>query len=152
MVLFIQSSDKPDYEREQPWLQAIVKALIYPLLGILQLSEKAYSMLPGEFGSVVAGTVASSLIGIMYFTPFAFCLRQIKAIQKFKFRHYVLILFAVSLVLLISLLVSNHSFLLITTPLFVMTICVISSILSARIIALLRTRSLNFEKLRMNLN
>jgi peptide/nickel transport system substrate-binding protein len=48
-----------DYEREQPWLQAAVRAGIQPLLGILAVSEKAYSAIPGELGSVAAGLAAS---------------------------------------------------------------------------------------------
>lgn len=35
-----------DYEREQPWLQQAVRAAICLLLGILTVSEKAYSMVP----------------------------------------------------------------------------------------------------------
>ena len=60
-----------DYEREQPWLQAAVRAGIQPLLGILAVSEKAYSIVPGELGSIAAGLVASSLIGAVYASPVA---------------------------------------------------------------------------------
>ena len=48
-----------NYERQQPWLQESVKFLIYPLLGILSVSEAAYSMFPGEYGALVAGVIAS---------------------------------------------------------------------------------------------
>ena len=44
--------------------------LLYPLLGILGLSAFAYSLFSGtpEFAVVMAGLVASSLIGLTYFT------------------------------------------------------------------------------------
>ena len=58
-----------DYERGQPWLKGTVRIAIYPLLAILQVSEKSYLLLPGEYGSIVAGLTASSLIGLVYFTP-----------------------------------------------------------------------------------
>jgi hypothetical protein len=62
-----------DYERGQPWLQAIVKASIYPLLGILGASASVYNALAfnGELAIVAAGLTASSLIGALYFAPVA---------------------------------------------------------------------------------
>ena len=44
-----------DYERQQPWFQESVRILIYPLLGALSISEKAYSLFPGEAGAIIAG-------------------------------------------------------------------------------------------------
>jgi peptide/nickel transport system substrate-binding protein len=60
-----------DYEREQPWLQQSIKAAIYPLLGILYISEGGYSVAQGEGGALVAGFAASSLIGLVYLAPAA---------------------------------------------------------------------------------
>ena len=60
-----------DYERNQPWLQNAVRALIYPLLGILAVSSSVHDSLSfnRELGIVVAGITASSLIGIVYLAP-----------------------------------------------------------------------------------
>jgi hypothetical protein len=60
-----------DYERQAPWLQSIVKTMIYPLLGILSLSTLVYDSLGfnSELGIVAAGTTASSLVGLLYFAP-----------------------------------------------------------------------------------
>lgn len=55
-----------------PLLKPIVKALIYPLLGILRLTSIATSQLFGlnsELASVLAGFIASSLIGVIYLSP-----------------------------------------------------------------------------------
>ncbi|MEO9363388.1 MAG: furin-like repeat-containing protein, partial [Nitrososphaera sp.] len=43
-VYYSFSPQVADYERDQPWLQAAVRAGIQPLLGILAVSEKAYSL------------------------------------------------------------------------------------------------------------
>jgi hypothetical protein len=60
-----------NYERQAPWLQSTVRALIYPLLGILALSTSVYDSLAlsSELGIVAAGTTASSLVGLLYFAP-----------------------------------------------------------------------------------
>jgi peptide/nickel transport system substrate-binding protein len=60
-----------DYERKQPWLQNTVKALIYPLLGILAVSTFVHDSLAfnSELGIVAAGVTASFLIGILYLAP-----------------------------------------------------------------------------------
>ena len=53
-------------------LRAPVRVMLYPLLGILGISTSTYSLLSGaqEFAVVMAGLVASSLIGLVYLTPF----------------------------------------------------------------------------------
>ena len=71
-IYYSFSPQVADYERDQPWLQATVKAAIYPLFGILIASEKAFAALGGgEAGTVLAGAVASSLIGAVYVSPAA---------------------------------------------------------------------------------
>ncbi len=59
-----------EYERQQPWLQASVKAAIYPLFGILGAAERAhFAASGGEVGAVAAGAVTSALIGAVYLWP-----------------------------------------------------------------------------------
>ena len=123
-----------DYERGQPWFQGVVRVAIYPLLGILQLSEKSYSLVPGEYGSVVAGITAGSLIGAIYFTPVALCVKKIRTHRKFDFKVCAIIIAAVTIALVITLLINHRMTLMITTPLFVVTFCAISSVLGARMI------------------
>jgi len=54
-----------------PTVKAIMRVILQPLLEILQLSTAAFSLLSfnSEFAIVVAGLVASALIGIVYFVP-----------------------------------------------------------------------------------
>jgi peptide/nickel transport system substrate-binding protein len=126
-----------DYERGQPWLQSAIRTAIYPLLGILQLSEKSYSLMPGEYGSFVAGLTASSLIGIVYFSPVALCIKNVRNSRKFDLKVYSTIVATITIALLIALMVNNKLLLMITAPLFVVTLCAISSIFGARIAATL---------------
>jgi hypothetical protein len=51
-------------------VRAGVRVILYPLFGALGLSALAYSLLGGapEFAVVMAGLVASSLIGLVYLT------------------------------------------------------------------------------------
>lgn len=59
-----------DYERGTPWLKSAVRASVYPLLGILDLSTSIYDLGGnGEVGIVGAGLTASSFIGLLYFAP-----------------------------------------------------------------------------------
>jgi peptide/nickel transport system substrate-binding protein len=53
-------------------LRAPIRVILYPLLGVLGVSTFTYSLFSGtpEFAIVMAGLVASSLIGLVYLTPF----------------------------------------------------------------------------------
>jgi len=56
---------------EHATAKSAMRVVLYPLIGILHLSVAANAASPfgNEAGVVVAGLVASSLIGIVYFTP-----------------------------------------------------------------------------------
>jgi uncharacterized membrane protein YhaH (DUF805 family) len=131
-VYYSFSPSVADYERGQPWLRVMVRIAIYPLLDILQVSEKSYSLIPNEYGSLVSGLTASSLIGLVYFTPIALCERRLRTNRKSDFKAFVIIIATVTLTLLITLLINNKAALMVTTSLFVVTLCGISSILGAR--------------------
>ena len=51
-------------------IRAPIRVMLYPLLGVLGLSSLVYSQFSGapEFGVVMTGLVASSLIGLVYLT------------------------------------------------------------------------------------
>ena len=81
-VYYSFSPQVADYEREQPWLQATVKAGLYPLFGILMASESAYSAVGGEAGAVLAGAIASSLIGAVYLWPAGFAASRSRRVDS----------------------------------------------------------------------
>ena len=122
-----------DYEKEQPWLQQSVKSLIYPLISILHVSEKIYSSINGEYGTLTSGLIASSMIGALYFWPFALSVKRVRE-GKFNYRFAVSMLVIVSLAVVGSILSGNIYALMATTSLFVLTTLAISTILFARMI------------------
>ena len=69
----------------QPVVKTVMRCVLYPLIGILHASSIAYSAFAfsPEFGVVIAGFVASSLVGIVYFTiPVAVLLAITKRLKK----------------------------------------------------------------------
>jgi hypothetical protein len=83
-----------DYERGQPWLQSVVKASIYPLLGILDVSTSVYGLLAfdGELAIMGAGVTASTLIGLVYFAPAAVALGLVSRKKKWSMSKAKLVL------------------------------------------------------------
>jgi hypothetical protein len=82
-IYYSFSPQVADYEREQPWLQDIVKTTLYPLFGILMIAERGYAALGGEAGSILAGAIASSLIGAIYLWPLGFAASRRVVDSKF---------------------------------------------------------------------
>ncbi|TLX93144.1 MAG: hypothetical protein E6K91_09020 [Thaumarchaeota archaeon] len=120
-----------DYERQQPWLQAIVKTSIYPLLGILTISEKGFSAVQGDYGALIAGAIASSMIGAVYFWPFALSVKQVR-VKKFNYRMAIIITLVIFAAVVGSIFSVNKYALMATTSLFVLTLVSIFSILMAK--------------------
>lgn len=125
-----------NYEREQVWFQNIVKTAIYPLIGILQISETGYSSMQGEYGAVTAGLIASSMIGALYFWPFALSFKQVR-ISRFGYKLAGSIIIIAFVGAIGSIVTGNEFAMMISTPLFVLTILSISAVASAKMIILL---------------
>lgn len=120
-----------DYERQVPLLQQTVRIAIYPLLGILGLSETAYFLIPGEYGSVLAGLIASSLIGAIYFSPVALSVKQVRRL-RLNVKIVALIMLTTFAAILFSLMVGDQNALMVTTPFFVVMILAVSMLYSAK--------------------
>ncbi len=72
-VYYSFSPQVAEYEREQPWLQATVKAALYPLFGTLMAAERVYTTVGGgEAGAIFAGAISSMLIGAIYLGPIVY--------------------------------------------------------------------------------
>jgi|GEM_PF-2518190 len=124
-----------DYERQQPWLQTAVRAAIYPLLGILTVSEKAYASMPGEYGAVTAGVIASSMIGAVYFWPAVFAVQRFNRPNKRMSHSLAIALIGIAVAAaVISVIAANPAALMVTTSFLVLSIVVISALFSARLI------------------
>jgi peptide/nickel transport system substrate-binding protein len=133
-VYYSFSPQVADYERDQPWLQQAIRVAVYPLLGILTVSEKAYSAAGGEHGAVMAGLAASSMIGAVYIAPLAFSVRQVREIRQ-NYRVLALVAAGASAALALSIYTGNFEAMMVTTSVFVLSVALISAILVAGILA-----------------
>lgn len=129
-----------DYERQQPWLQQTVKISIYPLLGILYVAEGAYSAIPGEYGALSAGLIASALIGAVYISPLA--MLSVKQVRKTRvdYRLLALVVVGSSLAVVASIIIVNPLILTVTTTILVLVTAGVSSMITANAIARLLGR------------
>ena len=84
----------------------IVRALVYPLIGILKVASAAYALFSfaPEVGVTVAGLVASSLIGLVYDTPWiAVLLIAFRKRRGFQMKLRYFIPFAVAWIVSLAL-------------------------------------------------
>ena len=125
-IYYMFSPQVAEYERGQPWLQGMVKMALYPLFGILMAAEMGYAALGGEAGSVLAGFIASLLIGAVYLWPVGFA-----ASRKVDGRLLVIVVGAVSAVL-VATLVALPAMLPFSTATFVVVVAGASAIAVAK--------------------
>jgi peptide/nickel transport system substrate-binding protein len=116
-----------EYERQQPWLQNIVKAFIYPLIGILHVSEIGYSLIQGELGAIFGGLIASSLIGMVYLSPMSLIVKRAKT-RKFIWKPMVLVTALALAGLIGSVMSGNVSATMISSSIFVLSMLSVSAI------------------------
>lgn len=134
-VYYSFSPQVADYERQQPWLQSAVKAGLYPLFGILHLSERAHFAFSGsEAGAVAAGATASMLIGAVYLWPAALAgpvRRRFASASKLA-----LFVAGASICLVTVGVAANNTILLsVSTSLFVLSVASLSALASGRMIS-----------------
>jgi peptide/nickel transport system substrate-binding protein len=123
-----------DYEREQPWLQNVLKAGLYPLFGMLIASERAYSAFGGEAGAIVAGAFASSMIGSLYLLPAGIALsKKVRA-------KLLLVIVGAAASFLIATVALAPSVLPLSTSAFVLAIAGSSTILAAKAVLAIKRR------------
>lgn len=126
------SPNVADAEREIPVLQQTIKYAIYPLLGILTVAEKTYSLFNGEAGAISAGFVASSMIGFVYFSPIAYAITKVR---RFSSNVFIYAAFVSLAGVVAGILISDPILLMITTSAFVLTVVGISAVLSSKLIS-----------------
>jgi hypothetical protein len=127
-----------EYERGQPWLQHTVRLFITPLLAILQLSENGYSFIDGEPGALVSGAIASSLIGMVYFSPLALVALSRKRGIMTKLITFLLIAAGVGLTATVfGIFLELSGILMVATSVFVISLLAASAILIAKYLRIL---------------
>jgi peptide/nickel transport system substrate-binding protein len=120
-------------------LKYMMKGLLYPLIGILQMSSATFSVfsfLP-ELGIIIAGLIASALIGISYFLPVALMIRYFKKFTvSEKLIHQLGLLWVSSIsLLIIAEVLKVPSLMMVSTSLFVVVTIATTTFTSLRIVA-----------------
>jgi M6 family metalloprotease-like protein len=82
-----------------------MRAVLYPLLGILELSSATYSVFQSmpELGITIAGILASALIGLVYLTPISVVLVRFLRVRRIGGKR-TLKAFSISLLVAVSVL------------------------------------------------
>ena len=128
-VYYSFSPQVAEYERGQPWLQGMVKMALYPLFGILMIAERGYAALGGEAGSVLAGVIASLLIGAVYLWPIGFA-----ASRRVIDCRLLVIIVGAAAAFLVATLVALPAMLPFSTATFVVAVAGASAIAVAKVI------------------
>jgi peptide/nickel transport system substrate-binding protein len=123
-----------DYERSNSIAKESIKYAIYPLIGILHLSENGFHTSGNqELSAIFSGFVASSMIGAVYLTPLTYSIRHIRT-KKPVHRIFVAVFGSILVALLLAISSGNESVLMIATSAFVLSTVVSISIYAAHYI------------------
>lgn len=120
-VYYTFSPTVADVERNNPILQEAVKVGITPLLGILQIT-KLSSIGDGEMVVLTSGMIASSLIGATYLWPAGFVTRSIRENTRTGIKIAMIIISVALLLTLISSVIGNVQFMMISTSALVLSL------------------------------
>ncbi len=85
-------------------IRGLFKIVLYPIIGILELANKAYHFFSfnTELGVVFSGILASSLIGIVYLSPLTFLLAFKNGLTKLRIKWLLLSILTSFYLLLLS--------------------------------------------------
>jgi peptide/nickel transport system substrate-binding protein len=132
-VYYSFSPHVADYERDQPWLQAVVKTGLYPLFGILNVAERAhFAASGGEPGALASGATASMLIGAVYLWPAALS-KRLQSRFGIIAKGSLVIVSAAAALTAIGIAAGSAELLSIATPLFVLSIATASAMAIGRL-------------------
>ena len=120
---------------ENQILRGFMKVLLYPLIGILHSAAITYSLLSfnPELGVIVSGMVASSLVGIVYFTPLVLILLMLskrRTTSKAILIQSLLCTMSIGGILLAEI-VRSPVVMILSTAVFVLSLMSTSSLISA---------------------
>ncbi|AFU59612.1 peptide/opine/nickel ABC uptake transporter, substrate-binding protein [Candidatus Nitrososphaera gargensis Ga9.2] len=134
-IYYSFSPQVADYEREQPWLQATVKAGLYPLFGILTAAERAHFVANGgEAGALASGAVASALIGAVYLWPAAVSTQLQRRFGTVTKISLVVLSLAVAFTVAGIIIAGSVQLLMASTALFVISLASISAMAAGRLV------------------
>ena len=134
---------------ENEILRAVTKLLLYPLIGILHLAAMTYDAFSfsSEFGVLVSGLVASSLIGLVYLSPIFFCswaiLKRYRrlALKKRHFKLVAMLWLGSPALIAVSEIFIYPTLMMASTAAFVLLTAVSSPLIATRALIELLTRT-----------
>ncbi len=125
------SPNVADYERQNPLLRDLVKTSIYPLLGILTVSEKGFTLFNGNFGTMAAGLMAVSMMGAVYISPLTLSIKGIRN-GNLNLKITAIIVLGALVSVLIALASSNPTTIELTSLIFLLSIMALTSLATAK--------------------
>lgn len=124
-----------DIEKQSPLLQVIIKNSLYPLVGILQISQIP-TVLGSETGIVLTGFIASTLIGTVYMWPIS-----IKFDLTRFFKQIVLVIITSVGLISCGLVFTNTTILTVSTVVFVLASLALGITLTSKVLSIIRSKN-----------
>lgn len=122
-------------EKQNPLLQTIIKNSLYPLIGILQISQVP-TFLGGETGIVLTGFIASTLIGAVYMWPVS-----IRFDLTRFFKQIILAIIASTGLISYGLVFTNTTVLTVSTVVFVLSSIALGITLVSKALSIVRFKN-----------
>jgi hypothetical protein len=112
---------------KNPMMQSVFKIILYPLIGILHLSAATYSIFifNSEIAVLMAGFMASALIGVVYFSPIGILVSLRKRTSNMTnpfYKMLLLVWFGSMICIVIGESTSISSMLMLGTGVFVLSV------------------------------
>lgn len=124
-----------DIEKQNPLLQTIIRNSLYPLIGILQISQIP-TVLGGEIGIILTGFIASTLIGTVYMWPISIRFN----LTRF-FKQIVLTIITSVGLISYSIVFTNNTLLMASTVVFVLASLVLGITLTSKVLSTVRSKN-----------
>jgi hypothetical protein len=129
-VYYSFSPSVADAERQNPVLKDTVRAALYPLLGILQLSEIS-QLGKSDIAVIGSGFMIASLIGATYTWPAGFLLKGIRNGTRPNTKIAIGVIAIATTSVVVSLLASSSIALILSTAMLVVSLVAVSGIFTA---------------------
>ncbi len=122
-------------EEQNPLLQTIIKNSLYPLIGILQISQIPTGF-GGETGIILTGFIASTLIGTVYMWPISIRFDLIRF-----FKQIVLAIITSAGLISVGLVFTNNTLLMASTVVFVLASLALGITLPSKVLSIVRSKN-----------
>jgi peptide/nickel transport system substrate-binding protein len=124
-----------DIEKQNQLLQIIIRNSLYPLIGILQISQIP-TVLGGETGIILTGFIASTLIGTVYMWPISIRFN----LSRF-FKQIVLTIITSVGLISYSTVFTNNTLLMVSTVVFVLASLALGITLTSKVLSIIRSKN-----------